>query len=377
MAHTDDGCTGVIADPAQSDGRTTAPYDSFSVTTSSMALHFSSPITGVLGVLLLYSATPAFAQEQPIRPVSTYSIVARDTLTGEMGVAVQSHWFSVGSLVTWAEAGVGAVATQSFVDPRYGPLGLELMRMGRSAPEALQALVSTDADSSVRQVAMIDAEGRTMAFTGSRAVEAAGHRMGRQYSVQANLMDRPTVWDAMAEAYEAAEGDLAERLLQALEAAEREGGDIRGKQSAAILIVSAEPTGRPWEDRLVDLRVEDHPAPVEELRRLVTLSRVYQKLNEGDEWVTRNDIERAVEAYSEALRMEPTGATNGEAAFWTGIGLVQAGQIEEGITYLRQAQVVHSRWAELIPRLPGADLLPDDPQLVELLVREMQLDTGR
>ncbi|MBA4160076.1 MAG: DUF1028 domain-containing protein, partial [Gemmatimonadetes bacterium] len=222
----------------------------------------------MVGALHLGLIAGAVAQEMTVRrPVSTYSIVARDSATGQLGVAVQSHWFSVGPLVPWAEAGVGAVATQSFVDPRYGPLGLDLMRLGRSAPEALHALVSTDSDSTVRQVAMIDAQGRVAAFTGRRAVPAAGHYTGAQYSVQANLMEKPTVWPAMARAYENAQGDLAERLLQALEAAEREGGDIRGKQSAAILIVGPESTGRAWADRIVDLRVEDHPDPLVELRR--------------------------------------------------------------------------------------------------------------
>jgi uncharacterized Ntn-hydrolase superfamily protein len=307
----------------------------------------------------------------PLRPVHTYSIVARDSATGQLGVAVQSHWFSVGPLVPWAEAGVGAVATQSFVDPRYGPLGLELMRMGRSGPEALRALVSTDADSAVRQVAMIDAQGRVAAFTGERAIEAAGHQTGDGYAVQANLMDRPTVWPAMARAYEAARGDLAERLLQALEAAEREGGDIRGKQSAAILIVGPENTGRPWADRIVDLRVEDHPEPLSELRRLVTLSRVYRKMNEGDEWMTHQDIPRALAAYQEALSLAPDAATGGEAAFWTGIGLVSAGRVEEAIPFLRRAQAVHPRWADLIRRFPASGLLPDDPALLDRLVREM------
>lgn len=324
-------------------------------------------------LMLATIASPLAAQlETPRRPVSTYSIVARDSATGQIGVAVQSHWFSVGPLVPWAEAGVGAVATQSFVDPGYGPLGLELMRMGRSAPEALQALVSTDSDQAVRQVAMIDAQGRVAAFTGPRSIPAAGHQEGAQYAVQANLMERPTVWPAMARAYESAQGDLAERLLQALEAAEREGGDIRGRQSAAIVIVAAESTGRPWVDRVMDLRVEDHPNPVAELRRLVTLARVYQRLNEGDEWVTRGDMQRAVAAYGEALRLAPDAATNGEAAFWTGISLVSAGQVEEGIPYLRRAQAVHAKWAELVERLPGVGLLPDDSALVQRLVREMR-----
>lgn len=323
---------------------------------------------------VLSAADPSLLRSQtppPLRPVHTYSIVARDSATGQLGVAVQSHWFSVGPLVPWAEAGVGAVATQSFVDPRYGPLGLELMRSGRSAPEALRALVSTDADSTVRQVAMIDARGRVEAFTGARAIKAAGHHVGNGYAVQANLMDRSTVWPAMGRAYEGAQGDLVERLLQALEAAEREGGDIRGRQSAAILVVGPENSGRPWADRIVDLRVEDHAEPLRELRRLVTLSRVYRKMNEGDEWMTHSDMHRALEAYQEALALAPDAATNGEAAFWTGVSLANAGRTEEAISFLRRAQAVHSRWAELVRRLPASGLLPDDPALVERLVAGM------
>ena len=314
------------------------------------------------------------AQEslRPVRPVATYSIVARDSTTGEIGVAVQSHWFSVGSLVTWAEAGVGAVATQSFVDPRYGPLGLDLMRLGRSAPEALRALVTSDADSAVRQVAMIDAQGRVAAYTGGRAIRAAGHHVGTAYSVQANLMEKATVWPAMSRAFESTKGDLAERLLAALEAAEREGGDIRGRQSAAILVVGPRNSGRPWTDRRFDLRVEDHANPVAELRRLVTLARVYQKLNEGDEWVTKNDMPRAVEAYGAATSLLPDEATNGEAVFWTGISLASAKRVDEAIPYLRRAQAADARWAELVTRLPEVGLLPNDQALVRRLVDEMR-----
>jgi len=329
----------------------------------------------VLSVLTLTTVAwdPADAQEwRPLRPVATYSIVARDSATGEIGVAVQSHWFSVGPLVPWAEAGVGAVATQSFVDPRYGPLGLDLMRTGRSAPEALRALVSSDGDSAVRQVAMIDAQGRVAAFTGARAIRAAGHHTGKQYSVQANLMEKPGVWPAMARAFESTKGDLAERLLAALEAAEREGGDIRGRQSAAMIVVGPTSTGRPWADRRIDLRIEDHPAPVTELRRLVTLARVYQKLNEGDEWVTKNDMPRAVEAYGAATSLLPDAATNGEAVFWTGISLANAKRVDEAIPYLRRAYAADRRWAELVTRLPEAALLPNDAALVRRLVEEMK-----
>ena len=323
--------------------------------------------------LTLLLSSPGLCRKHSSMPVSTYSIVARDEVTGEMGVAVQSHWFSVGSVVPWAQAGVGAVATQSFVDPAYGPLGLELMRAGRSAPAALNALVSTDEDKAVRQVAMIDAEGRVAAHTGSRAIFAAGHHVGKQYSVQANLMEKPTVWPAMAKAFESAEGDLAERMLCALEAAQAEGGDIRGRQSAAIVVVRADATGKPWEDRLFDLRVEDHPNPVTELRRLVKLQRAYQKLNEGDMWLTKKDFDKAIAAYKQATTIVPDEATNGEAAFWVGITLINdAKQVDEGIPYLQRAYRQDPHWAELIERLPAAGLLPDDKALIDRLTAAMK-----
>lgn len=219
-----------------------------------------------LVLTLLLSSTPA-------RPVATYSIVARDPQTGDMGVAVQSHWFSVGSVVSWAEAGVGAVATQSFVDPAYGPLGLELMRAGKSAPEALAALLAADDQREVRQVGMVDATGGLATHTGTKCIPAAGSRIGSDFVVQANLMDRETVWPAMARAFESTRGDLADRLLAALDAAETEGGDIRGRQSAALLVVKGQASGAPWADRIFDLRVEDHLEPLQELRRLVLVHR--------------------------------------------------------------------------------------------------------
>ncbi len=326
------------------------------------------PAALLLAALLL--APPALraqrAADVPLRPVATYSIVARDAETGELGVAVQSHWFSVGAIVPWAEAGVGAVATQSFVEPSYGPLGLELMETGRTAEQALAALVSTDDGEAVRQVAMVDADGNVAAHTGSLAIEAAGHRTGDAYSVQANMMESATVWDAMARAYEASEGDLAERLLAALEAAQAEGGDIRGKQSAALIVVSGEPTGLSWVDRTFDLRVEDHPEPVAELRRLVRLQRAYLQLNEGDARVTDGDVEGAMESYSAAMDLVPDEATNGEAPFWVGITLAASDRVDEALPYLRRAQAQDARWAELVLRLPASELLPSTELAREL-----------
>jgi uncharacterized Ntn-hydrolase superfamily protein len=236
----------------------------------------------------------------PPRPVSTYSIVARDAATGELGVAVQSHWFSVGSVVPWAEAGVGAVATQSFVDPSYGPLGLQLMRAGKSAPEALQALLAGDSGRDVRQVGMVDASGKVATHTGRLDIPQAGGQAGDGYVVQANLMDKATVWPAMARAFEGAKGDLAERMLAALDAAEAEGGDIRGRQSSALLVVKAKSSGRPWADKLFDLRVEDHPDPLVELRRLVRVQRAYNHMTAGDDCVAVKDWACAEREYGAA-----------------------------------------------------------------------------
>ena len=309
-------------------------------------------------------APPAVAQ----RPVHTYSIVARDPATGQLGVAVQSHWFSVGPLVPWAEAGVGAVATQSFVDPAYGPLGLALMRAGKTAEEALRALVSGDATPEVRQVAFVDANGGVAVHTGSKAIEAAGHRTGKNYSVLANLMLKPTVPDAMARAFERAKGDLTQRLLAALDAAQAEGGDIRGSQSAAILVVRGKPSGRPWADRLVDLRVEDHPEPLKELRRLVHLGRAYQRMNAGDEAMAQKDVEKASEEYAAAERMVPDSQTNGEMVFWHAVTLANAGNVDRALPLFRRAFRQDRNWVELVRRLPKAGLLPDDAKLIERIV---------
>ena len=315
-------------------------------------------------ILLFLTATSLQAQ----RPVHTYSIVARDSLTGQMGVAVQSHWFSVGSLVTFAEAGVGAVATQSFIDPAYGPLGLELMRAGKTAQEALQGLLAADASLQVRQVAFVDAKGNVAAHTGDKAIEAAGHITGRGFSVQANLMYKPTVPAAMARAYENSKGDLAERMLAALEAAQAEGGDIRGKQSAAILIVNAKSTGRPWFDKAFDLRVEDHPEPVQELRRLVHLARAYAHMNAGDEALTRNDIEGALREYGTAQKMVTDKQSNGEMAFWHAVTLIGVKRFDEAVPLFRRAFTQDPLWRELVPRLSKAGALPDDSVLIKRIV---------
>jgi uncharacterized Ntn-hydrolase superfamily protein len=297
--------------------------------------------------------------------VHTYSIVARDAQTGDMGVAVQSHWFSVGSMVPWAEAGVGAVATQSFVDPSYGPLGLDLMRAGKTAPDALQSLLAGDSGRDVRQVGMVDALGRVATHTGAKCIPAAGGQSGKDYVVQANLMEKPTVWPAMAKAYEGAGGDLAERMLQALEAAEKEGGDIRGRQSAAILIVKGKGTGRPWADTVFSLRVEDHEAPLVELRRLVEVQRAYNHMTAGDECAAVQDWPCAEREYGTAQQLQPQ---NAEMSYWAGAALAAAGKMEAATPLFRKAFAADPRWRELTRRLPAVDLLPKDPKLLEQIL---------
>jgi uncharacterized Ntn-hydrolase superfamily protein len=299
---------------------------------------------------------------EPRRPIHTYSIVARDAATGELGVAVQSHWFSVGSGVLWAEPGIGAVATQSFLDPSYGPLGLALMRAGKSAEESLKALLAADEHPDVRQVGMVDAHGAVANHTGENAIREHCDIAGDGYTVQANLMLRPTVCSAMTRAYEHTEGDLAERMMAALEAAEQEGGDIRGKQSAALLVVSGNAGEPAWAGRLVDLRVEDHAAPLLELRRLLTVARAYRLMNEGDAHLADGDIEKASAAYSGAARLVPD---NHETVFWHAVTLASAGREDEALPLFADAFERWPAWRELVQRLPASGLLPDDPALME------------
>jgi uncharacterized Ntn-hydrolase superfamily protein len=297
--------------------------------------------------------------------VATYSIVAYDPASGQMGVAVQSHWFSVGSIVAWAEAGVGAVATQSFVEPAYGPLGIQLMKAGKGAPAALAALLRAESFAGVRQVAMVDALGNTAVHTGDKCIPAAGHRQGKHYSCQANMMARATVWDAMAKAYETASGELVDRLLAALLAAEREGGDIRGRQAAAILVVSGKASGTPWKERVYDLRVEDHPQPLAELQRLVTIAKAYNHMNRGDELLTLNDAPAALEEYSRAMAIYPG---NPEMIFWPAVTMAASGKVEESLPLFRQVFARGANWAELLRRLPGVGQFPDDPVLMERIL---------
>jgi uncharacterized Ntn-hydrolase superfamily protein len=327
----------------------------------------------LLALVVAFAVTPLSYSQQsqirpsgaPLRPVHTFSIVARDPTTGELGVAVQSHWFSVGAIVPWAEAGVGAVATQSFVEPSYGKLGLELMRAGKSAPDALKSLLAGDEAREVRQVAMIDTQGRVDAWTGKNDIQAAGHIVGKDFSVQANLMLNDKVWPAMAQAFENTKSDLADRMLAALDAAQAAGGDIRGRQSAALIVVTGKPTGQAWKDRLFDLRIDDSPEPLRELRRLVTLQRAYNHMNAGDLAVEKKDNEGALREYGAAEKLVPD---NAEMIYWHAVALVNMKRVDESLLLFRKVFAMDKNWATLTPRLPKSGLLPDDPKLIERIL---------
>src|SRR6266581_1561642 len=300
----------------------------------------------ILAAFAMATLSPGTAEAQsappvPLRPVHTFSIVARDPATGELGVAVQSHWFGVGPIVPWIEAGVGAVATQSFVDPSYGKLGLDLMRAGKSAPDSLKALIAGDAASDVRQVAMIDAQGRVAAHTGAKDIQAAGHHVGANYSVQANLMLNESIWPAMSRAFESVKGGLADRMLAALDAAQAAGGDIRGRQSAALIVVSGKPTGKAWVDRVFDVRVDDSTEPLKELRRLVILQRAYNHMNAGDLAVEQNDNDRALAEYSAAAKLVPD---NAEMIYWHAIALVNMNRVDEALPLFRRVFAMDKNW---------------------------------
>jgi len=319
-------------------------------------------------ILVLAILTLVFPQKtSSMRPISTYSIVALDETTGELGVAVQSHWFSVGFLVPWAKAGVGAVATQSFVKVDYGPDGLQLMESGITAVDALKTLTSKDEGEAVRQVGMIDIKGNVAAHTGSRCIKYAGHIVGKNYSVQANMMANGTVPKAMAVAFEKTKGALADRMMAALEAAEAEGGDIRGKQSAAMVIVSGEPSGVDWKDTKLSLRIEDHPTPLIELKRLIRVHRAYQHANMGDHYMETEEIDKALIEYSKAAEYYPE---NAELPYWSAVALANGGRVEEALPVFRSVFERNPDLKTMTPRLVKSGLLPDDKSLISKIMNQ-------
>jgi uncharacterized Ntn-hydrolase superfamily protein len=296
------------------------------------------------------------------RLAATYSIVARDPLTGEMGVAVQSNYFSVGTRVSWAAPGVGAIATQSIIEVSYGPQGLDLLSRGLSASEALAQLVALDPGAALRQVGVVDSQGRVAAHTGAACVSACAHQLGEGFSVQGNMLASDAVWQAMGAAYAGAAGDLADRLLAALDAAEREGGDVRGARSAALLVVGGDVPGKPWEGRLVDLHVEDDARPLAELRRLLTLRRAYGLFEEARSTFGSGDLDGALALVSQARALHPGDI---QFAFWTGVALANAGRPGDARAWLDEAFAASDAWRELARRLRAVGIFSGDPALLE------------
>lgn len=300
------------------------------------------------------------------RLAHTYSIVAVDQERGEMGAAVQSHWFSVGTSVIWAEPGVGVVATQAMVNISYGPNGLALLRRGLLPQEVLERLTAADEARHMRQLAILSPEGEVAAWTGSGCIAEAGHLTGDGFSVQANMMLRDTVWSAMAETFVSTEGPLAERMLAALDAAEKEGGDIRGRQSAALVVVRTGSTGRVWEDRIIDLRVDDSHQPLEELRRLLSVKRAYEHMDQGDLEMERGDMAKALYHYSSAEEMVPD---NEEMMFWHAVTLVNNGHLDDAAHLFNMVFAKNDNWRELLRRLFPAGLLKVTKEQLEGLVK--------
>lgn len=298
------------------------------------------------------SAQSAYG-DQPL--AHTFSIVGYDAATGDMGVAVQSHWFSVGTMVIWGEAGVGVVATQSFTNPAFGPEGLALLKQGMPAEAVVKQLISKDEGSAFRQLGMVDANGNAAAFTGEKCIGEAGHLVGNGYAVQANMMLTNEVWSAMARAFEGSVGQaLAERLMAALEAAQAVGGDIRGQQSAALLVVSAKNTGQPWVDRKVDLRVDDHAQPITELKRLLKVHRAYEHMNRGDVAMEQGKMDLAMSYYKAASDLFPD---NLEMQFWQAVNLANVNRMEEALPIFDKIFQQDKNWKELTKRLTKNGLL--------------------
>ena len=296
----------------------------------------------------------------------TYSIVARDPKTGQLGVAVQSHYFSVGSVVTWARAGVGAVATQAMAEVSYGPLGLELMASGSSAGEALERLLRRDKKRETRQVAMVDSKGRVAAHTGAQCIPFAGNAFGDGYSCQGNIMRSKKVWTAMGGAYEKnADIPLPERLVAALEAGERAGGDARGKQSSAMLVVDGKRRPMAWQGRVVELRVEDSPDPIGELKRLLRYQRGYGWVDKGDNYLSSKRYKDALDAYGKGLRLVPEVR---ELGYWVGLSMLKTKQRKKGMSMLRRVFREEPEWAEITKRMSKARTFAIDRKSLDELL---------
>jgi uncharacterized Ntn-hydrolase superfamily protein len=295
----------------------------------------------------------------------TYSIVARDENTGQLGVAVQSHWFAVGSMCPWVEAGVGAIASQSMVEPAYGSRGLDALRSGKPAGQVLQELLAADEGRELRQVAIVDAQGQIATHTGTRCISAAGHRSGSNYSVQANMMLNDSVWPAMAKAFEQAQGDLSLRMLATLKAAQAAGGDIRGQQSACMLVADGTKSDKPWEHLLVDIRVDDSDRPLVELERLLNIQRAYDLMNQGDALLAKDETRLAQEKYGQAAALAPK---IDEIPFWQAVTLADLGKVDEALPIFEQVFNLNPNWAELVQRLPASGLLREDADMMRRIL---------
>jgi uncharacterized Ntn-hydrolase superfamily protein len=319
--------------------------------------------------LSLFISLKSFAQYKASEPLAhTFSIVARDPITGEMAVGVQSHWFSVGTSVSWAEAGVGAVATQSFTNKSFGIRGLALLKAGKTAQEALDILLSDDAGIDVRQVAIVDNKGNVAVHTGKMCVQFAGHIKGSQYSVQSNMMLSDKVPAAMSKAFESSVGKpIAQRVMLALNAAQAVGGDIRGKQSAAILVVPAKSNNEPWNERTIDIRVDDSANPLQELERLLKVQEAYQYMNQGDLAVEINDMPNAMKLYGQAMKMFPN---NLEMQYWTAVTLANNKEVAKSLPMFKKIFAADTNWKEMTKRLPSVKLLTvTEPELKLILAQ--------
>ncbi len=307
-----------------------------------------------------------FPQPVPSRYAHTFSIIAYDSTTGQFGAAVQSHWFKIADVI-WVEAGVGAVATQAFVEYSYGPLGLAIMKTDKSAKQALDGLLAADPYADFRQVIMIDKSGIAASHTGSKCLAYAGYQIGANCACQASLMKDSAVWGAMAEAFETTSGDLADRMMAALDAGQAAGGDLRGKQSAAMVVVSAKSTGRPWEDKIVDLRVDDSPEPLIELRRLLNIRHGLDHVNEGDKAIAAKNWDKAAEEYAIATRLT---AGNPEINFWYAVSLVNAGEVDRSLPLFKEVFTADPNWRIAVQRLVDSDQLPKDPAMIKKIISQ-------
>lgn len=315
-------------------------------------------------ILLPNLHAQAYKSNDPL--AHTFSIVARDATTGEMAIGVQSHWFSVGNAVPWAEAGVGVVATQSFVNKSYGNKGLVLLKEGKSPQQALDILLAADEGREYRQVAILDKFGNSAAYTGDKCVKYAGHETGKNFSVQANMMLNDNVVSEMEKAFLAHENlPLPERVLKTMQAAQAAGGDIRGKQSASIMMVKGEATDEPWNDQLFDLRVEDNPEPLQEMGRLLKVYRAYEHMNKGDLAVEKGDMEAAMKEYTAAEEMFPD---NLEMKYWHAITLANNGDIQEAAEMLAEIYQKDDNWRKMTERLPASGLLTVDEDALNKLL---------